>query len=255
MTLDLRARLAMLVAVTVMVIAFTHPLWVLGVLAGLVLVLLWTRTPLHGLGRLLRPLLPILLLVALFAAFATPDRVLHDPAHQRVLWRWGPLRATFGGVLLGCTLLLRMLSMVLVTWAVLAEASLDEVLELAAHWKLPASVAIMLSAAVAAIPNLSQRREQIMQAQQARGARVEVRNPFKRWAATVAIMVPLITSSLLTAENLAVALSARGYGAHRTMTTMRDLEWRARDAVIACGCLVIALVAVVARVALGTGRL
>lgn len=255
MKADLRARLALLLAVTVAVLCFNHPLWNLGVLVGLYLLLLATRTPLRGLLGMLAPIAPIMALVAVFAAVATPDRILHDSASLRVLWQWGPLRATAGGVMMGVTFLLRIVAMVTVTWAVLRETELDEVLDLAAHWRLPAWLSIMVSSAVAAIPNLARRREQIIQAQQARGAPVDVRNPIRRWGVTVSIMVPLITSSLLVAEDLSSALSARGYGAHRGMTKMRDLRWVPKDIALAAVCLASTVAALVLRLGLGLGAL
>lgn len=255
MRVDLRARLALLAAVTTAVMAFADPRWNLLVLGGLVGLLACLGVRTTGFGRVLRGLAPIMVLVGLAAAFATPDRVLHDPDHLRVWWQWGWLRVTPGGVLTGLNFGLRMISMVLVSWVVVVNTEVDEVLELAAHWRFPAWASIMVSTALAAVPSLARRREQIGIAQQARGLRLSGRNPLRRWTASVAIMVPLITSALLRAENLAIALSVRGYGAHPTMTSMRDLVWRRRDLAVAIGSLLVAMAAVVVRLVFGLGRL
>jgi len=68
-------------------------------------------------------------------------------------------------------------------------------------------------------------------------------------------MVPLITSSLLVAEDLSSALSARGYGAHRGMTKMRDLRWAPKDIALAAVCLASTVAALVLRLGLGLGAL
>lgn len=255
MRLDLRARFAVLVAVSAMVMVINDPRWNLVVLAGLLGLALWLRLPLRGLLGVLRGLLVVIVLVGVAAALTTGDRGFTDPAMGATLWQAGPLRVTLGGVATGANFALRMMAMVLVSWLCIAGIALDDVLELAAHWNWPAWLSILLSTAMAAIPNLIVRREQIMTAQQARGLRLEGRNPVKRWAASAAIMIPLVTSSLVSAENLAVALSVRGYGAHRTMTVLGRLVWRPRDAIIAVLALLLGVAVVVARIAWGFGRL
>ena len=65
----------------------------------------------------------------------------------------------------------------------------------------------------------------------------------------------LITSSLLTAESLGVALSVRGYGAHRTMTVMHDVVRRPQEVALSILVLALGVCAVAGRLAWGWGRL
>ena len=115
MRLDLPARLAILVATTLAVMSFTHPLWNFGVLCVVLGLAIWQRLPLAAVWPLIRASLAVFVLVGFCAAFATSDRVLHDPAHLQVLAQWGPLRFTVGGVLMGGTFVLRMLAMIVAT--------------------------------------------------------------------------------------------------------------------------------------------
>lgn len=255
MTLDLRARFAVLVSVSVMVMVINDPRWNVVVLAGLLGLAVWLRLPLRGVLTVLRGLVVVMVLVGVAAALTSGGRGFADPSMGEVLWRYGPLQVSLGGVATGVNFALRMMAMVLVSWLCIAGIALDDVLELAAHWSWPAWLSILLSTAMAAIPNLIGRREQIVAAQQARGLRLDSRHPLKRWASSVAIMIPLVTSSLVSAENLAVALSVRGYGAHRTMTVLGRLVWRPRDAIIAVLALLLGVAVVVARIAWGFGRL
>lgn len=253
MRIDLRARLALLLGVTVWVITFSHPLWN-AVLAGMLLVaLIALGAAARGLRALL-PVLPVMVLVAGFAVFAPPSRLLDDPDLARLLVAWGPLQARVGGALLAATYLVRMACMVIASWLVVADASLDEVLDLAARWKAPAWLATMLGVAITTIPTLAARREQIMMAQQSRGARVDG-NPVRRWTGAVALMVPLITSALASSAGLGIALAVRGHGAHRSQTAMRNLHGTAGSAVVAVGSVLVAVLAVVLRVGFGLGGL
>ncbi len=255
MKLGLAARLAVLVAITMMVMSFAHPLWNLVVLCALIGLILGLRLPIGSIWPLLRASLPVFLLVGVCAAFSTPVRLLHDPAHLQVLARWGPLRFTVGGVLMGCTFVLRMVAMIVATWMVIHDLSVDDVLDLAARWRLPSWLSILVTSAMAAIPNLARRREQIQQAQQARGQRLDERGLVRRWRANGAIVVPLITSSLVTADNLAVALTVRGYGAHRTMTAMHDPVRRPGEIAVSIVVLLLGAVAVAGSVVWGWGSL
>jgi energy-coupling factor transport system permease protein len=255
MRLGLPARLAVLVATTLAVMSFTHPLWNFGVLCVVLGLAVWQRLPVAAVWPLIRASLAVFVLVGFCAAFATSDRVLHDPAHLQVLAQWGPLRFTVGGVLMGGTFVLRMLAMIVATWTAIYQISVDDVLDLAARWRLPSWLSILIGSAMAALPNLARRHEQIRQAQQARGQRLDSGGPGERWKANAAIVVPLITSSLLTAESLGVALSVRGYGAHRTMTVMHDVVRRPQEVALSILVLALGVCAVAGRLAWGWGRL
>ncbi|WIY81453.1 energy-coupling factor transporter transmembrane component T [Propionimicrobium sp. PCR01-08-3] len=254
-TLDLPARLALLLATTLAVMSFAHPLWNLGVLAALFAIAVWQRLPLRSAWPLIRASLVVFLLVGFCAAFSTSARMIHDPEHLRVIGEWGPLRFTVGGVLMGCTFVLRMLAMILATWMAMHDISVDDVLDLAVRWHLPSWLSILVSSAMAAIPNLARRREQIQQAQQARGQRIDAGNFVQRWKANVAIVVPLLTSSLVTAENLGIALSVRGYGANRTMIVMHDMVRRPAQVVLTTVFIVLGVLAAAGRIAFGWGRI
>lgn len=251
--LDLRTSLAILAGVTAWVLAFSDPLWNLPALGFLIIVLVISATPLRGLRSLLG-VLPVMLLVAVFAVFVPPGRLLQDADLARVWWQAGPLRATVGGALLAATYLLRMGCMVIASWLVVADASLDEVLDLAAKWRAPVWASTMLGVAITTIPTLAERREQIMAAQQARGARPGG-NPLARWTAAVALMVPLITSALASANGLGIALAVRGHGAHRSQTMMNDLRWTPGNLALAAIALLAGAAALIASIAFGMGRL
>ena len=145
----------------------------------------------------------------------------------------------------------RMVAMVIATWGVLAQADVDEVLELANHWRAPAAVTTVLTCAVATIPRLVARRDQIAQAQASRGA--TDKGPLRSWTNAVSLMVPLLVTCVATAQDMAVALSMRGHGAARRLTVMTELRWSSRDRAVALGALAFCLVVPITRGLLGWG--
>lgn len=251
MRTDLRTRLALLAAATSAVMCFSDPRWLAGLIVLEMVVLAALGISLAGIGRFLRPMLILMGFVWVVTVFVAPVRFLEDPDLGRVLASWGPLEATVGGVVAGAMFTERMVAMVMATWAVLVEADVDEVLELANHWRAPAAVTTVLTCAVATIPRLAARREQIAQAQASRGA--SRGGPVRSWTHAVSLMVPLMVTCVTTAQDMAVALSMRGHGAAHRLTVMADLSWRVRDRVVAWCALVFCLVVPIARVWLGWG--
>jgi len=89
-------------------------------------------------------------------------------------------------------------------------------------------IALMLSIALRFIPTLLEETDKIMKAQKARGADFESGNIIVRVKSVIPIVVPLFISAFRRAEELALAMEARGYrgGAGRTRLRQLQLTWR-----------------------------
>ncbi|EPH00415.1 hypothetical protein HMPREF1531_02527 [Propionibacterium sp. oral taxon 192 str. F0372] len=251
MRIDLRARSMLLVCVTVAVICFSHPGWLLGVVGCELVSMAVLGVQLTGAGKMLRPMLVIMAVVWCVTVFVPPLRFLNDPVLGQVLFTLGPATATWAGVAAGGMFVLRMVAMLLATWIVLADAEVDEVIELANHWRLPPSVTTVITCSVATVPRLLARREQIAEAQTARG--IQGRGTVSAWRSAVALMVPLIVTCMATAQDMAIALSMRGHGASRRMTVMSRLVWTPRDRGIFAVALLVTIMVPVVRFGLGWG--
>jgi energy-coupling factor transport system permease protein len=90
-------------------------------------------------------------------------------------------------------------------------------------------LALMMSIALRFIPTLWEETEKIMNAQLARGANLDSGNIFKRLTAYIPIFVPLFLSSFRRAEELAMAMEARGYRGGMGRTKYRLLRYKGRD--------------------------
>ena len=90
-------------------------------------------------------------------------------------------------------------------------------------------IAMMLSIALRFIPTIMSEVQTIMNAQRARGMDFSQGNLFQRAKKLVPVMIPLFVSSFKRAEELAIAMEARGYDPNRERTKYRVLTWQSRD--------------------------
>ena len=231
--LDVRVKIVGFVAVMVAAFMITHPLGNLILVAVLLAALLAAGTPLQGAWRMLQPLLLLFVLIVAVAMVSSTQFTLVE--NSRVLFSLWGIQATLGGLLVGLNFVVRILAMVVATYAFTISTTIDDLLIVMSDLHFPYWLSILVTTAISFIPTLAHRKDLIIEAQRARGARVQDKGPIGQVVAVVPIMVPLITNSILIADNLAVAMTNRGYGANNSMTAMRDLNFRRSDALVLVG--------------------
>ncbi|NGQ97216.1 energy-coupling factor transporter transmembrane protein EcfT [Brevibacillus sp. SYP-B805] len=94
-------------------------------------------------------------------------------------------------------------------------------------------IALMLSIALRFIPTLLEETDKIMKAQMARGADLETGHMLKRAKNIIPVVIPLFISAFRRAEELALAMEARGYRGGEGRTRLRQLAFSWRDGVLA----------------------
>lgn len=190
-----------------------------------------SRVPLAMSLRNLKPVLPLILLTALLNLFFVQD--------GEVLWQWGWLRLTAGGVLLAVTMAVRIVFLIAGT-AILTYTTLplsltdgiEQLLSPLARIRFPAhELAMMMTIALRFIPTLLEEAQKLLMAQKARGADLENGNPIKRFKSYFPIFIPLFVSSFRRAEELAIAMEARCYHGGKGRTRLRKLHYASGDLV------------------------
>ena len=91
-------------------------------------------------------------------------------------------------------------------------------------------IAMMMSIALRFIPILVEETDKIMKAQMARGADFESGNIVKKVKSLIPLLVPLFVSAFRRANDLAMAMEARGYRGGDGRTKMKPLKYHANDA-------------------------
>ncbi len=92
-------------------------------------------------------------------------------------------------------------------------------------------LALIMSIALRLIPTLIEETDKIMNAQKARGAAFDSRNPFKKIKAMLPVLIPLFVSSFRRADDLADAMDSRCYRGAKGRTRMKKLRFHVGDVI------------------------
>jgi energy-coupling factor transport system permease protein len=118
--------------------------------------------------------------------------------------------------------------------------------------KLPVhEIALMMSISLRFIPTLMQETEKIIKAQTARGANFTSGPIKERVRSVIALLVPLFISAFKRAEDLAIAMEARGYRGGEGRTKLRELKWKLSDTAAVSAVLILGLYLSIQRFILG----
>ncbi|MDX9865210.1 MAG: energy-coupling factor transporter transmembrane protein EcfT [Anaerolineaceae bacterium] len=242
--LDARARIVIFTAfLTAVTVAKGLPGLVLSLLLA-VIGLLLARIPLGYALKGLLPPLPFLVILAVIQV------LMRSRGTEAALFQFWLLRVTAGGLLEGVILLVRFASLVL--WLSLTSFTLSVselilglnlLLRPLRRLRLPVDdLVLMVQVTVRFIPFLTQSAERIVKAQASRGAAWGQGSGgvLRRVRQALPMIVPLFLNSLRRAENLALAMDARGYGGNAARTSMHELNFQVVDWLAVGGSLLLA---------------
>lgn len=187
-----------------------------------------SKVPFKFMVKGLKAVLILLLITVAFNLFLTPGKeVFH-------IWK---LKVTYEGILQAVFMAIR-LSFLIIGSSVLTLTTtpnnltdgLEKGLGFLKKVRVPVhEVAMMMSIALRFIPILLEETDKIMKAQQARGADFESGGLIQRAKNLVPLLVPLFISAFRRANDLAMAMEARGYRGGEGRTKMKPLIYRRRD--------------------------
>jgi len=232
--LDPRTRL---VAGGLLLMAFTATPSLAGIFLGLTALFLLTalaRVPLrYAMKGILAPLPFILFLVILQVLFGTAGE-----AQPWILF--GPIRITATSLMDGAKILLRFPALILAitlfsacTATTEAVRGLDRLLHPLVRTGLPVQdFVLMVQVSLHFLPLLAREAERIVKSQASRGAEWGTGRGgiLRRVRQSLPVLVPLFLVSLQRAENLAMAMEARGYRGQAGRTSLITLRFDRPDA-------------------------
>ncbi|MBP3313568.1 MAG: energy-coupling factor transporter transmembrane protein EcfT [Oscillospiraceae bacterium] len=178
----------------------------------------------------LKPLLFIILFTGILNLFYTEGKTLVSFWISTITYE-GLTRAFF--MILRISLLVTGTFMLTYTTSpVSLTDGMESLLRPLRHLHIPVhELSMMMCIALRFIPTLTQETDKIISAQKARGADFESGNLVARAKALVPILVPLFISSFRRADELATAMECRCYHGGEGRTKLKQLQYRARDAV------------------------
>lgn len=247
--LDVRTKMALFAVTIVLTFLYASPVPNAGLAVAAVTGLVAVGIPLREVRKLFGPLAFVVVLIVLFAALGRgPASFDGDAARVLVhLWPGGGLPITVGGLLEGIGLGLRIVTMVSVTALFLVTTPIDDVVAVLRLLRVPFPIVFILVTAMRFVATMQHRADQILDAQRARGARVDGGGLVGTVRAYTTIMVPLFSSGIRTSEELAAAMLSRGYGVTRHPTPLFELRAAPRDAVAAVAAVAVLVGAFVLR--------
>jgi energy-coupling factor transport system permease protein len=240
--LDARARIIGLGLIFFAAVFTPH---IEGLLIGFIVVLALlaaARVPIRFALRGLIPPLPFLLILAVLQVLINPY-----PEHGMILVKWWIILISMSDILAGVIILIRFAVLILVlslaTFTISTSElihGLDALFSPIERLGIPMrDFIMMLQITLRFIPFLAQSVERIAKAQAARGADWGSGNGglINRTRQVIPMIVPLFVTSLRRAENLALAMDARGYGSGPKYSSMIVFHFKPKDA----GALLLAL--------------
>ena len=195
---------------------------------ALAIVITLSRVPLSFILRGLKAIFVLMVITALFNLFLTPGTVI---------CRFCVLKITAEGLRMTIHMAFRLTYLIVgssIMTLTTTPNQLTDGLEtgLRAFNKIHVpvhEVAMMMSIALRFIPILMDETDKIMRAQEARGADFASGGIIKKAKALVPMLVPLFVSAFRRANDLALAMEARGYHGGAGRTKMKPLIYHRRD--------------------------
>ncbi len=187
-----------------------------------------SKVPFRYMVRGLKAVLILLLITVLFNMFLTPGTPLVR-IWKLTITREGLTTAVFMAIRL-TYLIIGSSVMTLTTTPNQLTDGLEKGLRPLNKIHVPVhEVAMIMSIALRFIPILLEETDKIMKAQMARGADFESGGILRKAKSMVPLLVPLFISAFRRANDLAMAMEARGYHGGEGRTRMRPLQYHRRD--------------------------
>ncbi len=195
------------------------------VLAGLIRI---SKVPLKFMMKGLRAIFILLLITVIFNLLLTPGTEAFRIWKISVTWE-GIRTAAYMAIRL-VYLILGSSLMTLTTTPNDLTDGMEKGLRFLKVFHVPVhEIAMMMSIALRFIPILMEETDKIMKAQMARGAEFEEGGLIKKAKGLIPLLVPLFISAFRRANDLAMAMEARGYHGGEGRTKLRPLKYQRRD--------------------------
>lgn len=227
--MDPRSKL--LIIFLFVLIIFLANNWITYVLVGIYtfFMLGLSKIPARFLYAGLKPVIWLVLFTLVLQIFFTKQ--------GNLVYEFGPLKIYDEGIRQGIFISMRFFFLILMTSLLTLTTTpieitdgLETLLNPLKKVRFPVhEMALMMSISLRFIPTLMEETDKIMKAQIARGVEFSS-GPYKeRIKAVIPLLIPLFVNSFKRAEELAIAMEARGYRGGEGRTKYRELKWSGTD--------------------------
>ena len=195
----------------------------------LIAVIRLSKVPFSYIVRGLKPIIMLLMITVIFNLFLTRS--------GDVLFSWWIFTVTEGGLKTAVFMAIRLIYLIIGSSLMTFTTTPNELTDGIETLLKPLNkihvpvheIAMMMSIALRFIPILLEETDKIMKAQIARGADLESGNMIQKAKSMIPILVPLFVSAFRRANDLAMAMEARGYRGGAGRTKMKPLVYERKD--------------------------
>ena len=221
--LDPRSKLWLTLVGLVISLLFSQPVALLALLVAYHFLLLLSGIPWSRLRWLWGRMLPLTLMILVLQPFFIPLR------EGQVIWQIGPVGWTVEGILAGVSFALRVNGMAFVAAGLLFSTEPTALVRGLVKLGLPYEWGLTVSLAIRYLPTTYGLYQSIHEAQQARAWDPNRGNFIRRIRSYLPMLVAVMIAALRMADNLAMALAVRGFGAPYPRSTLHDIRFRPVD--------------------------
>ena len=241
---DPRLKLVGVIAYIIVLFLASNPLGITLSLGMLVLLYGVARIPLRLILKSLKPIVPIILFTAVLNLFFISGegeplvqiwvlRIYREGVNYAVL-----MATRVVALIAGTSLLTYTTSPIVLTDAIESLLRPLQKLHFPVH-----ELAMMMTIALRFIPTLIDETEKIMNAQKARGAKLDNGKFTERIQALIPILIPLFISAFRRADELAMAMECRCYHGGEGRTRLKVLRFGKLD--VLCTLVLVAMLAAI----------
>ncbi len=158
---------------------------------------------------------------------------------ENLLWSYAIFHNSVSGIVQGANVVLKVVYVMVLSSVLLATTTpmeitsgIERIMSPLQTIRIPVNdLAMMISIAIQFIPVLTEESELIIKAQMARGAKLDSPKLRDKASAAIPLIIPIFISAFRRADELSLAMEARGYRGGRNRTQKRRVPLRALDIV------------------------
>ncbi|MDD3899508.1 MAG: energy-coupling factor transporter transmembrane component T [Syntrophomonadaceae bacterium] len=224
MMLDPRTKMVMVICLSSLALVYNRPGQLLLVLAVTVVLLALFKFRISAIWGYLKPFLSLMLFLFVIQSIFSPgDEVLLAIGSVPLI--------TTEGLIMGASVVLRITVVIAAAMLLTTFSSRDFVLGLV-QWRVPYELAFMVSIALRFLPIFRDELINVVTAVQLRGVELKKIPWGQKLAMYRRLALPIVYSAMLKAQQLAIAMEARGFRAYPRRTYLRRLEFYWGDYVV-----------------------
>ncbi len=217
MKIDPRTKLVIVICLSSLALVYNTPGQLLSVLAATVILLVIFNFNMAAIWGYLKPFFFLMLFLFLIQSIFSPGK--------EVLLAVGSVPLiTAEGITAGASVVLRIIVVIAAAMLLTTFSSRDFILSLV-QCKIPYELAFMVSISLRFLPILKDELINVVTAVQLRGVELKKVPWGRKLAMYRCLVLPVVFSALLKAQQLAVAMEARGFRAYPQRTYLRQLSF------------------------------